>query len=159
MAPLKSVEDSAKEAHARQTTLVIGDGDIVRIIPLTPTAPETNPYNRDREQYRIVVYIPQSDTIKQLVLTDSRMRKLNDKCGDWTNLACSVTFHRKGSDRANTSYTFGDLMQGDTAEKEYQRGLELLADRDEEGWEAFREWAGEQINTKAKPAADSAKKK
>lgn len=141
MSKFMSVEDASEEAHSRQDVLIINEGDKVRIIPLTPVVKEVAGTDRTRTQYRTTVFIPKNKKVKQLVLSDARMRSITNVCGDWTDIPSSVLFSCTGPTKAERRYSFTELVQGDTANKEYKEGMLLLAEREEEGWEEFREYA------------------
>jgi hypothetical protein len=79
-------------------------------------------------------------------LTKARFRKINNSTGDWTDVHCQIDVFRQGKEKNNTTYTFSNVIMGDTPDKLWKIGVGLLAniaDNDDniDVYKPFVDWA------------------
>ena len=161
MCPLDNIEDVQEELLKDKPLLVLKDNDSVEIIPITPVRKEVSRFNAGVTQYRVVVFIPASKTLRQFILSKQRFMRLNNLIGDWSkqNNACLVRVKRNGEGVTST-YSFELVKTDNETRTQYYNALQELTSIDiEEGWEDFIDWAKELIKPVGKAKETKAKDK
>lgn len=147
MSDLKDIDDVQDELLQDKPLLLLRDGDTVELMPLTPCIEEPSRFNKDISQYRIAVYVPKSDTLRQFILSKGRFMRLNNLVGNWTDNdnACIVRITRSGAG-VSAEYKFELVQIGSQCIPDRDNALERLAAlSDEPNWEDFAVYAQEII--------------